>query len=281
MGLAGRSRIALAVALVGLLVPGVAGAQAHPPLFGAREVRNTNIAPFTKWTSMLARQRAEPAHYDDACQPRRGHCYVQEWRALIRQLRGQDRMRQIRAVNAFMNRMHYVEDISNYGVIDHWATPLELLARDGDCEDYAIAKYVTLRELGFPRSDMRILVLNDLNRRLAHAILIVYLDGRAYALDNQIAQVVPADAIHHYRPIFSINEEAWWLHQGPAPPRVAGPPSSPNVVAAAAPRQPPHEHRHPAQAQPAAAAQFRQPRASARLPPAGEASQPASGQHDP
>lgn len=193
--------------------PRIANAQSYPPLFGTREVRNANIAPFTKWTSMLERQRPEPPHYGDACRPRNGRCYVQEWRALMSQVRGQDPMRQMQAVNQWMNRIRYVEDIVNYGMVDYWATPLEFLARDGDCEDFAIAKYISLRELGFAQSGMRILVLNDLNLRIPHAILIVYLNGRAYVLDNQIAQVVPTEVIRHYQPIFSINEEAWWLHQ--------------------------------------------------------------------
>lgn len=196
-----------------LLMPGFAAAQGYPALFGTREVRNANIAPFTKWTGMLGRQRPEPRRYGEACQPRRGHCFVQEWRALVNQLRGQDPMRQLQQVNQFMNRMTYVEDIVNYGMADYWATPLEFLRNDGDCEDYAIAKYISLRELGFPQSDMRILVLNDLNLRVPHAILIVYLNGHAYVLDNQIQQVVTTDVIRHYQPIFSINEEAWWLHQ--------------------------------------------------------------------
>jgi len=119
------------------------------------------------------------------------------------------------AINQFFNRrIVFAEDEAVWGVADYWASPLELLDKGrGDCEDFAIAKYISLRELGFSQSDMRILVLNDLNLRIPHAILIVYLNGRAFVLDNQIAQVVPTDVIRHYQPIFSINEEAWWLHQ--------------------------------------------------------------------
>jgi predicted transglutaminase-like cysteine proteinase len=208
-----KRRAFLAGLAAALTLRGTAEAQTYPPLFGTREVRNANIGPFTKWTSMLERQRPEPRQYGEACRPRNGRCYVQEWRALMNQLRGRDPMQQMQAINQWMNRIRYVEDIVNYGMVDYWATPLEFLAHDGDCEDFAIAKYISMRELGFPHSDMRILVLNDLNLRIPHAILIVYLGGRAYVLDNQIAQVVPTDVIRHYQPIFSINEEAWWLHQ--------------------------------------------------------------------
>jgi len=208
-----KRRALIAGLLAALALPRAAAAQSHPPLFGTREVRNGNIAQFTKWTGMLGRQRPEPPRYGEACRPRNGRCYVQEWRAMVNQARSQDPMRRIQTVNQWLNGIRYVEDIANYGMVDFWATPLEFLARDGDCEDFAISKYVSLRELGVIADDLRILVLNDLNLRIPHAILIVYLNGRSFVLDNQIQQVVPTDVIRHYQPIFSINEEAWWLHQ--------------------------------------------------------------------
>ena len=56
-------------------------------------------------------------------------------------------------------------------------------------------------------------VLQDLNLRIPHAILIVNVDGRQLVLDNQIPQVVEAATIRHYRPIYSVNETSWWLHR--------------------------------------------------------------------
>jgi len=189
-------------------------AQETPAIFGTREIRNSNLAPFTKWTRVLAQEPAERPRYGSPCtRMRGGRCTMPEWRELVRSLRGQPPMQQLDAVHRLFNRILYVEDPQNWGVPDYWATPLEFITRDGDCEDYAIAKYVSLRELGFQPSQMRILVLNDLNLRIAHAILVVFLDGRAYLLDNQIPTVVPMEVVRHYQPIFSINEEAWWLHQ--------------------------------------------------------------------
>ena len=49
--------------------------------------------------------------------------------------------------------------------------------------------------------------------RATHAVLVVYLDGEALILDNQVLQVVPADQIRHYQPYYSLNETSWWLHQ--------------------------------------------------------------------
>ena len=82
---------------------------------------------------------------------------------------------QIRAVNLFLNDWQYKSDIQNYGRRDYWATPLEFLRRSGDCEDYAIAKYVSLRQIGFAPEQLR-LVVRDVVRELAHAVLAVYLD---------------------------------------------------------------------------------------------------------
>ena len=140
-------------------------------------------------------------------------CDHSRWKAAIERLRGLDPLAQIEAVNRLGNEHAYIEDEDNWGVRDYWATPGQFDHRDGDCEDFAIAKFLGLRLLGFANDDLRIVVLQDLNLHLAHAILVVYYQGRALVLDNQIKTVVPADAIHHYRPVFSINETTWWLHR--------------------------------------------------------------------
>ncbi len=73
---------------------------------------------------------------------------------------------------------------------------------------------MALKHLGFKEKDMRVVVVQDLNLRVGHAILVVYLDGKPYLLDNQIKQVIGANRVRHYRPIYSINEKNWWLHRG-------------------------------------------------------------------
>lgn len=206
--------IALAVTLLCSQQLEAAPEIAYPPLFGSREVRSANTAVFNKWTGMLVRQKEEPPTYSSPCPIRRqNRCYVENWRTLLDQLRSREPLAQIEAVNAFMNQAPYVTDPVNWGVPDYWATPLQFLAKDGDCEDYAIAKYVSLRDLGFSSAVLRILVLEDMNLKAAHAVLVVYHEGRALILDNQVQSVVPAERIRHYRPIYSINEDAWWLHR--------------------------------------------------------------------
>ena len=111
-----------------------------------------------------------------------------------------------------MNSARYIEDINNYGDTDYWATPGQFFDRSGDCEDYAIAKFMTLLELGFSNEQMRIAVVHDTNLNLIHAVLVVYVNDVGYLLDNQIEQVVQVDSVRHYRPYYSLNETRWWRH---------------------------------------------------------------------
>jgi predicted transglutaminase-like cysteine proteinase len=189
-------------------------AHVYPPLFGTREVESGNLKPFAKWLGVIERYREDGSARSPRCRPEDPNaCHVHDWRAFLDTLEGDDRMTQLQLVNRYMNEHPYVIDPVNYHVLDYWATPKQFLDIDGDCEDYAIAKYYSLRLLGFDRADMRVVVLQDLNLGLPHAILVVYMNGAAYVLDNQIPQVVTADIIHHYRPYYSINEEHWWLHR--------------------------------------------------------------------
>jgi predicted transglutaminase-like cysteine proteinase len=183
-------------------------------LFGYREVQSSKLHLFPKWRGALSRHFNEAKLPDAACTETAFNlCHLRQWKKFLRGLRGIDRMSQIKAVNFFFNRHPYIIDPKNYGVPDYWATPFQFLARDGDCEDYAITKYFSLRSLGFSADSMRIVVLQDLNLNTAHAILIVYMGKKALVLDNQVATVVDATSILHYRPIYSINEKHWWLHR--------------------------------------------------------------------
>jgi predicted transglutaminase-like cysteine proteinase len=103
--------------------------------------------------------------------------------------------------------------MKNWGQEDYWATPFQFLKKNGDCEDYAISKYMALKALGVKVEDMRIVALQDLNLNLGHAVLVVYVGDEPQLLDNQISSVVAANSIRHYQPVFSINEEGWWLHR--------------------------------------------------------------------
>ena len=209
-GLAG----VLLFATTGLPVKAFANSSAYPPIFGTREVRSTNLAPFPKWTGLLKRYFSENQVTGGVCDAKKfNSCHLRQWEAFLDTISGTDPMRQLDQINRFMNRAPYITDPRNYKMADYWATPRQFFNRDGDCEDYAIAKYMSLRALGWDNDHMRIVVLQDLNLRIAHAVLVVYRDGIAWVLDNQIKQVVAAGRIRHYRPYYSLNEESWWLHK--------------------------------------------------------------------
>lgn len=118
----------------------------------------------------------------------------------------------LRYVNAFWNAWPYREDRDVWGREDYWAIPQEFLRRSGDCEDYAIIKYFTLKELGLSPKTMRIVVVRDTVRNLGHAVLAVYMDGTAYILDNLSNAILPHDRLRQYRPQYSVNEQGRWAH---------------------------------------------------------------------
>ncbi len=184
-----------------------AGAATYPALFGTREIHSSNLKLFPKWREMGAR------FHDEQSGCAYPLCDQKYWKKLFDDLSGADRTTQINTINRVMNERRYIIDPINWSLPDYWATPFQFLRKNGDCEDYAIAKFMALRALGFENAEMRIVVLNDLNLGIAHAILVVYLDGKALVLDNQIASVVPADSIRHYQPVYSVNEDGWWLHR--------------------------------------------------------------------
>lgn len=217
-----------AVAVVLTAPPSLAVDIDYPHLFGTSETRSDNLKPFTKWTGVLERIHADRYRESAACAPAgSARCRVQDWQAFLATLGGKPRQEQVEAVNRYMNRHAYIEDLPNYGVPDYWATPREFFSKDGDCEDYAIAKYVSLRQLGFAESQLRIVVLQDLNLNVAHAVLVVYLDGKTLMLDNQIKHVIETEKVRHYRPLFSINERSWWLHKRTEPQVASGTPATP------------------------------------------------------
>lgn len=113
-------------------------------------------------------------------------------------------------INRFVNSFRYRSDREVWAQSDYWATPLEFLAHSGDCEDYAIAKYVTLRLLDVPESAMRLVVLHDTRRDLVHAVLAVTVDGQRFILDNLYNRVLPEEKLPHYTPYYSVNAEGLW-----------------------------------------------------------------------
>ena len=197
-----------------LVEPSWADGRTYPPLFGTGEKMFPDSSVFPKWTEMLQRLVRHEAIHVTPCRREQGLniCEVDKWKYFIETQRGKPILDVLDNVNRYMNAYPYVLDIVNYGIEDYWATPQEHVSHGGDCEDYAIAKYITLRKLGVASLDMRVVVLNDLNLKVQHAILAVYVGNKTYVLDNQTRRVQPAELIYHYQPIYSVTEGAWWMH---------------------------------------------------------------------
>lgn len=117
-------------------------------------------------------------------------------------------------VNDFFNRMRYAKDIDHWGKEDFWATPVEFLASGaGDCEDYSIAKYFTLRELGVPDEKLRITYVNAVAEDQAHMVLSYFASPGAepLILDNLVSEIRPASNRRDLVPVYNFNGDGLWL----------------------------------------------------------------------
>jgi len=189
-------------------------------LFGTVEFRSP-IKNLPKWErvrdSEVKRPTFVPAGLDLNV---KNPSVEQRWSALRDKFKNAPLADQVREVNRFFNQWPYKTDQEVYGVEDYWATPREFIEKSGDCEDYAISKYYALRELGVPAALLRVAAVKDTIRNLGHAVLIVFMDGDAYVLDNLTNLVLSHKRLTHYAPQFTVNEDFLWRHVVPkaAPP---------------------------------------------------------------
>jgi predicted transglutaminase-like cysteine proteinase len=144
---------------------------------------------------------------------------------LINQASRQDDELRLQTINQFFNRrILFREDIETWGQIDYWASPLELIERgQGDCEDYAIAKYFSLLVSGVSPARLRLVYVKALYGgqsaiQQAHMVLAYYPSSGAdpLILDNLIGDIRPAAKRPDLIPVFSFNSEGLWQGtQGP------------------------------------------------------------------
>jgi len=181
-------------------------------LFGYRAQPQANLSDLSAWSSFSRRHRQQDMAAAPCLSAGPQGCRLYEWYNLLRQLEGRPREEQMQAVNRFANRMPYRLDQVNYGREDYWASVSQFLSRSGDCEDYALTKYLSLRHLGFPASQLRVAIVQDTSLDTPHAVLAVELAGDTLILDNQSDQILSHHHLIHYVPLYSLNEQQWWLH---------------------------------------------------------------------
>ncbi|WP_236205044.1 cysteine protease LapG [Pseudomonas tohonis] len=140
---------------------------------------------------------------------------IDDWQRLLASQVGASEAEQLKEVNRFFNaKLRFTDDLALWNQVDYWATPVEALRRGaGDCEDYAIAKYISLRHLGVPAEKLRITYVKALRLNQAHMVLTYYEkpDAVPLVLDNLIGSILPASQRSDLLPVYAFNGEGLWL----------------------------------------------------------------------
>ncbi len=118
-------------------------------------------------------------------------------------------------INDFFNQnINFVSDLSHWGENDYWATPLEFIASGaGDCEDFSIAKYFSLKEAGVAENKLRLTYVKAINLGQAHMVLTYFARPRSIplVLDNLIPQIKKANQRKDLLPVYSFNGSGLWI----------------------------------------------------------------------
>jgi predicted transglutaminase-like cysteine proteinase len=144
-----------------------------------------------------------------------GQQRIDAWQNLLASQKQLSEQEKLNVVNSFFNKqLRYVEDIDLWGQVDYWETPIEALWKGaGDCEDYAIAKYFSLRHLGVASDKLRITYVKALTQNRAHMVLTYYSSPEAMplVLDSLIDAIRPASQRTDLLPVYAFNAEGMWL----------------------------------------------------------------------
>ena len=187
----GRRWIGLVLLVLGGTVAGVRADALAPVAWRAAEQQLASTPAWLAWRELIEIQR-------------------RQW---LRMDPGKERA-VLEAVNAFWNRIPYVEDQDHWGVEDYWASPLETLLSNGaDCEDYVIGKYFTLIEIGVAAHQLRLTHAALKGSSLPHMVLAYYPRAGADALilDNLTPAISPSARRTDLLPVYGFNDEYYWL----------------------------------------------------------------------
>jgi len=133
---------------------------------------------------------------------------AQRFLAIVAQGRAQNGLARIGIINRAINlAIKPMSDLAQWGVIDRWSAPLETFTTGrGDCEDYAIAKYVALTEAGVAAADVKLIVVRDAATDESHVIVAVRLDASWIMLDNRWLALVTDSEMRQVIPLFVLDE---------------------------------------------------------------------------
>ncbi len=120
----------------------------------------------------------------------------------------------IKKVNSFFNQMPYVTDMKLWGKRDYWQTRAEFLGKGaGDCEDYVISKYFTLKQLGVSTKKLYFTYVKAVKLNQAHMVLTYYKTPNSVplVLDSITHKIKPATSRKDLIPVYSFNSDALFL----------------------------------------------------------------------
>jgi len=139
---------------------------------------------------------------------------LQAWQALLRTSINLTEQEKLEVVNQFFNQVRFLDDSVHWQQKDYWATPVEfLISNGGDCEDFAIAKYYTLKALGIAEDKMSLAYVKALELNQAHMVLTYYTDSQStpLVLDNLIGDIRPASQRPDLLHVYTFNGDSLWL----------------------------------------------------------------------
>jgi len=139
---------------------------------------------------------------------------VEQWKSLIEQGSSWSDHRQLIEVNDFVNQFNFVDDIYHWKQEDYWATPLQtLVTKGGDCEDFSIAKYFTLTEMGMAEAKLKLTYVKALTINKAHMVVSYFENPKdePLVLDNLNPEILPASQRKDLLPVYSFNGQGLWL----------------------------------------------------------------------
>ncbi len=164
-------------------------------------------------------QRLDVNHITQAIESRYGAQAgkrIRAWFKVLDESRGLSEREKITKVNNFFNLFRFIDDIKLWGDSNYWASPMEFIGvNGGDCEDFSIAKYFTLLQLGIPDDKLRITMVKATSVNQYHMVLAYYETPGSVplVLDNLDRQIKPATQRNDLLPVYSFNGRQLWLNK--------------------------------------------------------------------
>jgi predicted transglutaminase-like cysteine proteinase len=187
------------------------GAQQDLQPFGLRTSALGEGPLRAKWLE-VERDIAAEASIISGCADDPDHCTSRpalKFLGIVKAAAAREGLARLGEINrAFNLAIRPVSDLAQYGVEDHWASPLATLAAGaGDCEDYAIAKLVALRAAGVPADDLRLVIIREIRTGEDHAVVTARANGQWRVLDSRTLVMVDDSELDKYLPLFAIDAE--------------------------------------------------------------------------